>query len=93
MIDVEMYVDFLLVDIEEGKESQEEIEMIELLVIQDESVMVEMGDEDVEDVEEENKGVGGKRKWVRNIKIGKKKEEDVCFICFDGGDFVFCDCR
>ncbi|CDY26775.1 BnaC09g09020D [Brassica napus] len=42
---------------------------------------------------ETRSGVGGKRKRVRNTKTGKKKEEDVCFICFDGGDLVLCDRR
>ncbi|CAH8361922.1 unnamed protein product [Eruca vesicaria subsp. sativa] len=80
-------------EVDEGKESQEEMEMTELTVTQEENVMAETGDEDAEDADEENKGVGGKRKRVRNTKTGKKKEEDVCFVCFDGGDLVLCDRR
>lgn len=45
-------------------------------------------------------GNGGKRKRGRNFKVvlvrvlaRKVVGEDVCFICFDGGDFVLCDRR
>ncbi|XP_031271655.1 zinc finger CCCH domain-containing protein 19-like isoform X1 [Pistacia vera] len=52
-----------------------------------------------EELEEVGKTVGGKRKRGKNSRpIGrapsrKKSEEDVCFICFDGGELVLCDRR
>ncbi|XP_019083929.1 PREDICTED: zinc finger CCCH domain-containing protein 19-like isoform X1 [Camelina sativa] len=90
--DVVTHGDSSLADIEEGKKNHEDItDTLE------ESVTAEMGDEDPEDVDEETKSAGGKRKRGRNTKTvkgtGKKKEEDVCFMCFDGGDLVLCDRR
>ncbi|KFK40064.1 hypothetical protein AALP_AA3G325500 [Arabis alpina] len=82
---------------EEGSENHEEMETTELTETQEESLMAETGDEEPEEVEEDNKSAGGKRKRVVNSKTvkgaGKKKEEDVCFMCFDGGDLVLCDRR
>ncbi|KAK1572087.1 hypothetical protein Q3G72_027469 [Acer saccharum] len=53
-----------------------------------------------EEVEEVSKTAGGKRKrGGKNSKSPgrapsrKKAEEDVCFICFDGGELVLCDRR
>ncbi|EXB37116.1 Zinc finger CCCH domain-containing protein 44 [Morus notabilis] len=56
--------------------------------------------EGMEVVEEEEEATrGGKRKRRKNAKSPskvpskKKMEEDVCFICFDGGELVLCDRR
>ncbi|XP_020538782.2 zinc finger CCCH domain-containing protein 19 isoform X3 [Jatropha curcas] len=52
-----------------------------------------------DDVEEVSRSNGGKRKRGKNAKAParvssrKKVEEDVCFICFDGGELVLCDRR
>ncbi|KAH8510645.1 hypothetical protein H0E87_008257 [Populus deltoides] len=52
-----------------------------------------------EGVEEVGRSGGGKRKRGKNAKTPsratskKKMEEDVCFICFDGGELVLCDRR
>ncbi|CAH2051656.1 unnamed protein product [Thlaspi arvense] len=95
--DVETHGDSSVADIEEGRENHEEEEMTDQTETQEENVMAETGDEEPEEAEEENKSAGVKRKRVRNTKTvkgtGKKKEEDVCFMCFDGGDLVLCDRR
>ncbi|XP_010271490.1 PREDICTED: zinc finger CCCH domain-containing protein 19 [Nelumbo nucifera] len=59
-------------------------------------VEMEMDAEETE-VTETTKS-GGKRKRGRQAKVqprysSKKNEEDVCFICFDGGNLVLCDRR
>ncbi|PON47977.1 p53 negative regulator [Parasponia andersonii] len=57
--------------------------------------------EAMEVVEEDatRSGNGGKRKRGKSVKAPvkvasrKKMEEDVCFVCFDGGELVLCDKR
>ncbi|KAH1099081.1 hypothetical protein J1N35_016002 [Gossypium stocksii] len=57
--------------------------------------------EDTEEIEEDSKAGGGKRKRGKKLSTKvparapsrKKVEEDVCFICFDGGNLVLCDRR
>ncbi|TYJ44353.1 hypothetical protein E1A91_A03G218100v1 [Gossypium mustelinum] len=57
--------------------------------------------EDTEEIEEDSKASGGKRKRGKKLSTKvparapsrKKVEEDVCFICFDGGNLVLCDRR
>ncbi|XP_039039990.1 zinc finger CCCH domain-containing protein 19-like isoform X2 [Hibiscus syriacus] len=57
--------------------------------------------EGTEEIEDSSKASGGKRKRGKNSSTkvlakalsNKKAEEDVCFICFDGGALVLCDRR
>ncbi|KAK9007570.1 hypothetical protein V6N11_074490 [Hibiscus sabdariffa] len=57
--------------------------------------------EGTEEIEDSSKTSGGKRKRGKNSSTKvqakapsrKKAEEDVCFICFDGGALVLCDRR
>ncbi|KAK8529972.1 hypothetical protein V6N12_060735 [Hibiscus sabdariffa] len=57
--------------------------------------------EGTEEMEDSSKASGGKRKRGKNLSTKvqakapsrKKAEEDVCFICFDGGALVLCDRR
>ncbi|CAN1319989.1 Zinc finger CCCH domain-containing protein 19 [Linum perenne] len=52
-----------------------------------------------DNVEEVSQSSSGKRKRGKNAKVvgkspsKKKTEEDVCFVCFDGGELVLCDRR
>uniref|UniRef100_A0A2P2KIL9 Uncharacterized protein MANES_04G084000 n=1 Tax=Rhizophora mucronata TaxID=61149 RepID=A0A2P2KIL9_RHIMU len=82
----------------------EEMEMAEEAEKANEAEEIEMAegiegaDEEVEDVDTNASGTG-KRKRGKNVKSHakvpskKKMEEDVCFICFDGGNLVLCDRR
>lgn len=65
----------------------------------DEIQMPDKESEEATDAIETVKGGGGKRKRGRSSKaqsrapVRKTVEEEVCFICFDGGDLVLCDRR
>lgn len=85
--------------LEEAEAEAEEAEDME--------VLREYATEETDATEEAEKdeelsrsGAGMKRKRGRaakastpRISLRKKMEEDVCFVCFDGGDLVLCDRR
>ncbi|KAF3448967.1 hypothetical protein FNV43_RR09689 [Rhamnella rubrinervis] len=81
-------------------ETGEEADVADIMEETTEAEETEAPDEaeGMEVVEEVSRG-GGKRKRARNLKVPvkspakKKAEEDVCFICFDGGELVLCDRR
>lgn len=83
-------------------DSGEEMDMAEEADKTNEAEETEMAEETEgaeEEVEEVSRSAGGKRKRGKNAKAParvssrKKLEEDVCFICFDGGELVLCDRR
>ncbi|WCJ40901.1 nucleic acid binding zinc ion binding DNA binding [Euphorbia peplus] len=93
-------------EIEEGEEDDaqeiDEEDDAEEMEEGDNAEEIEMEDgteEAADEVEEVSGSSGGKRKRGKNAKAPartssrKKMEEDVCFICFDGGELVLCDRR
>lgn len=71
-----------VVEMENGTETETE-------AVEGTSVETEM------ETENDVKGGGGKRRSGRNSKAPARKtnEEEVCFVCFDGGELVLCDRR
>ncbi|XP_050363105.1 zinc finger CCCH domain-containing protein 19 isoform X2 [Argentina anserina] len=86
---------------EEGAEEMEADEMGAAEEGAEEMEAEEMEAAEEEDLEDNNTvSDGGKRKRRKSSKapsservMSKRKEEDVCFICFDGGELVLCDRR
>lgn len=81
-------------DVVGDTEAVDEMEVPEDTDVADETDVLD----EMEKVEEANRIGGQKRKRGRISKgvkapTRKKMEEDVCFICFDGGELVLCDRR
>ncbi|KAH7517745.1 hypothetical protein FEM48_Zijuj09G0096900 [Ziziphus jujuba var. spinosa] len=93
---------------EDGDDSGMADEAMETETAEEADVMEETTEAEETEAADEAEGMevvsrvgsgGGKRKRGRNLKAPvrapsrKKGEEDVCFICFDGGELVLCDRR
>ncbi|OMO74403.1 Zinc finger, PHD-type [Corchorus capsularis] len=85
-------------DVAEGMDAADDTEMLDMT---EEAEEAAEETEDAEEAEETSIASGGKRKRAKNSNSKvlarapsrKKVEEDVCFVCFDGGDLVLCDRR
>ncbi|KAI6677653.1 hypothetical protein NL676_038449 [Syzygium grande] len=81
-------------DVVGDTEAVDEMEVPEDTDVADETDVLD----EMEKVEEANR-IGGQKRKRGKISKGvkaptrKKMEEDVCFICFDGGELVLCDRR
>ncbi|KAJ6346088.1 hypothetical protein OIU78_008678 [Salix suchowensis] len=88
-----------IIDVAEECDEEEDMKLENVEKENEAEDMDEMegAEEEVEEVG--RSGGGGKRKRQKNAKAPskatskKKTEEDVCFICFDGGELVLCDRR